>query len=130
MGSALRSVVNATVTFQVPTTGVRTDPDTGNVGPATKAVEMALFLKAAAVGQQIFPGVNVQDTVYEGYAVEPTAFDGAITDGTTGTLRFAGEVPVQCEVLELRLNYGNSGLIGGTLARVLGEKIRLVARKF
>jgi hypothetical protein len=130
MASALRSVVNATVTFQVPTTGVRTDPDTGNVGPATKAVEMELFLKAAAVGQQIFPGVNVQDTVYEGYAVEPMAFDAAITDGTTGTLRFAGEVPVECEVLELRLNYGNSGLIGGTLARVLGEKIRLVARKF
>jgi len=33
-------------------------------------------------------------------------------------------------VLELRMNYGSSGLIGSILASTLGQKVRLVVRKF
>lgn len=130
MASALSSLANAEVTFRIADTGVYTDPATGNVLPATKEVALSLFLKADTVGSRIFPGVDVLDTIYEGYAVSPSAFDPAVVVGTQGTLTFAGEAPAECEVLELRLNYGNSGLIGSLLSNTLGEKVRLVARKF
>lgn len=130
MASALSSVANATVTFQVAAAGVKTDPVTGNVVPATKDVTVSLFLKAETVGNRLFPGVDVLDTIYEGYAVSPTAFDAGVVVGTTGTLTFAGEAPAECEVLELRVPYGKTGLIGEILNNTLGQKVRLVARKF
>lgn len=98
--------------------------------PVVKDVEMSLFLKAEDSGPRVFPGVDSQETVYSGYAVAPQEFEAAVTTGTTGVLTFAGEAAAPCEVLELRLPYGNSGLIGGTLTRVLGEKVRLVARRY
>jgi hypothetical protein len=130
MASALSSLQNATATFDVPGDGVRTDPATGNVVAATRQVTVDLFLKAVTLGNRLLPGVEVLDTIYEGYAVNPMAFDANIVVGTTGTVNFSGETLANCEVLELRFNYGNSGLIGSTLARVLGESIRLVSRKF
>lgn len=130
MASALSALANATVTFQVASAGVYTDPATGNVLPATKDVTVSLFLKGDSTGSRIFPGVDVLDTVYEGYAVNPTGFDPAVVVGTTGTLNFAGEAATSCEVLELRLNYGKTGLIGEILNTTLGEKIRLVSRRF
>jgi hypothetical protein len=130
MASALSSVMNATVTFQVAKTGTYTDPATGNVLPATRDVTVKLFLKAQSMGVRLFPGVDVTDTVYEGYAVDPVAFDAGVVIGTTGTLTFAAEAPAACEVLELRMNYGSSGLIGSILASTLGQKVRLVVRKF
>ena len=130
MASALSAVANATVVFEVGTAGVKTDPATGNVVPATKQVTVSLFLKAETVGNRLFPGVDVLDTVYEGYAVSPTAFDPGVVVGTTGTLNFAGEAPAECEVLELRMSYGKTGLLGSILNSTLGEKIRLVSRRF
>lgn len=130
MASALSALANATVTFQVASPGVYTDPATGNVLPATQDVTVSLFLKADSMGSRVFPGVDVLDTVYEGYAVNPTAFDSGVVVGTSGTLTFAAEAPAQCEVLELRLPYGSSGVIGSILSNTLGQKIRLVARKF
>jgi len=130
MASALSALANASVTFQVATTGVFTDPATGNVLPATEDVTVSLFLKGESTGSRIFPGVDVLDTVYEGYAVSPTAFDSAVVVGTTGTLSFAGEPDTTCEVLELRFNYGKTGLLGQILNTTLGEKIRLVSRRF
>lgn len=130
MASALSSVVNATATFQVAKVGTYTDPATGNVLPATRDVTVRLFLKAESMGERLFPGVDVVDTVYEGYAVDPQAFDAAVVVGTTGVLTFASEAPAPCEVMELRMNYGANGLIGATLARTLGQKVRLVVRKF
>jgi hypothetical protein len=130
MASALLAVANATVVFEVPAAGVKTDPATGNVVSATKQVSATLFLKADSVGNRLFPGVDVLDTVYEGYAVAPTAFDPGVVVGTSGTLTFAGEAPARCEVLELRLPYGKTGLLGEVLNSSLGQKIRLVSRKF
>jgi hypothetical protein len=130
MASALSSVKNATAVFEVPISGVRTDPETGNVTAATRKVTMELFLKAATIGTRTMPGVDVLETVYEGYAVSPMAFEAGIVVGVKGVLSFAQEDPSECEVVELRFSYGNSGLIGGTLARVLGESVRLVSRKF
>ena len=130
MASALSALANATVTFQVASPGVYTDPATGNVLPATQDVTVSLFLKAESSGTRVFPGVDVLDTIYEGYAVNPTAFNSGVVVGTTGTLQFAGEGAVPCEVLELRFNYGKTGLLGEILNTTLGEKIRLVSRRF
>jgi len=129
MASALSALANASVTFQVATTGVFTDPATGNVLPATEDVTVSLFLKATTVSENIYPGVDQVSTVYEGYAVNPTAFDPGVTVRSTGTLTFAGEVPVPCAVLSLRTPYGKTGLIGNVLNQTLGESIRLIARK-
>jgi hypothetical protein len=128
MASALAALANATATFQVAGTGTVTDPDTGNVMAAGASVVVSLFLKAEKVGYTALPGVDVVDTVYAGYAISPMALDPGIVIGTTGTLTFAGEEPVACEVVEVRLPYGAEGLIGGTLAGVLGQSVRLVAR--
>lgn len=130
MASALSALANATVTFQVAATGVYTDPVTGNVLPATSDVTISLFLKGESTGARIFPGVDVLDTVYEGYAVNPSSFDPAVVVGTTGTLTFAGEAARECEVLELRTSYGKTGLMGEILNGTLGEKVKLVARRF
>jgi len=130
MASALVALANATATFKVATTGIYTDPATGNVLPATKDVTVSMFLKADSTSQRIFPGVDVEDVVYEGYAVSPTAFDADIAVGTAGTLNFAGEGAVQCEVTALRYRYGKTGLLGEVLNTTLGESVRLITRKF
>jgi hypothetical protein len=128
MASALSALANATATFQVAGTGVITDPATGNVSAATSTVTVSLFLKADKVSATVLPGVDVVDTLYEGYAVDPVAFDGGIVVGTEGTLTFGTAEPVECEVLALRLPYGDTGLLGGTLNAVLGERVQLIAR--
>lgn len=128
MASALNALANATVTLKVPTSGVFTDPDTGNVVAATANVTLSLFLKAERVDSSPLPGVDVTETLYEGYAVSPTAIDTRVVVGTEGTLSFGGQDPVDCEVVSLRLPYGNTGLLGSTLSSVLGEKIQLLAR--
>jgi hypothetical protein len=130
MASALSALANATAVFEVPAAGVRTDPATGNVVTATSSFSVTLFLKAETVGERVFPGVDVLDTIYEGYAVSPMAFDAGVVVGTSGTLTFAGEAPAECEVLELRMNYGKTGLLGEVLNGTLGQKVRLRARKF
>ena len=128
MTSAIGALANASATLDVAGTGVVTDPDTGNVTPAGASVTVALFLKAETVETLRYPGVDQLDTLYEGYAVDPTALDTRIQVGTQGTLTFAGEEAVRCEVKALRLPYGNTGLLGETLSTVLGEKIQLISR--
>lgn len=128
MASALSALANATATFSVAGVGVVTDPETGNVAPAQATVTVGLFLRAETVEIMRYPGVDQLDTLYEGYAVDPMALDPRIQVGTQGTLTFAGEGPVSCEVKAPRLPYGNSGLLGATLAAVLGEKIQLTSR--
>jgi hypothetical protein len=128
MASALAALANATATFQVAGTGTVTDPDTGNVMAAGASVVVSLFLKAEKVAYTAMPGVDVVVTVYSGYAVQPMALDPRVVVGTEGVLTFAGDEAVPCEVTELRMPYGSEGLIGGTLATVLGQGVRLVAR--
>jgi hypothetical protein len=128
MASALAALANASATFQVAGSGVITDPATGNVRAATSQVTVSLFLKAEKVSATALPGVDVVDTLYEGYAVDPVAFDSGIVVGTEGVLTFGTEDPVECEVTALRLPYGNAGLLGSTLNAVLGERVQLRAR--
>lgn len=128
MASALSALANATATFVVPTTGVMTDPDTGNVRAATASITVSLFLKAEKISSTPLPGVDVVDTLYEGYAVDPVAFDSRIVVGTEGTIAFAGDTAEECEVMGLRLPYGKTGLLGQTLGAVMGERIQLLAR--
>lgn len=126
MASALSALANATAVFHVAGTGVVTDPETGNVSPAGATVTASLFLKAERVEVLRYPGVDTAETLYEGYAID--ALDSRIVVGTTGTLTFAGEEAVDCEVKAVRLPYGNTGLLGSTLNSVLGEKLQLVSR--
>lgn len=126
MTSALAALANATVTFQVAGTGVVTDPDTGNVAPAAASVTVELFLRAERIETIAYPGVDQASTVYDGYALAP--LDSRIVIGSQGTLTFAGEEPMPCEVKALRLSYGGTGLLGQTLSDVLGERIQLISR--
>lgn len=128
MASALSALANATATLEVAATGVLTDPDTGNVTAVTGTTTLSLFLRAEKVGYSPYPGVEVVDTVYEGYAVNPQVVPAGVMVGSVGTLAFAGEETVDCEVLELRMAYGGTGILGATLQAALGDRIRLVAR--
>lgn len=127
MASALAALANATATFQVAATGVTTDAATGNVVPNAASVTASLFLKGESQETRAFPGVDVIETLYEGY-VTSGALDSRVIVGTQGTIAFAGGASVPCEVSSCRLPYGSTGLIGGTLTTVLGAKIVLLAK--
>lgn len=127
MASALNALSNAQATFNVAATGVVTDPLTGNVTPAVEAVQVALFLKGGRQAGVGLPGVEIVETLFEGYAL--AALDARITEGTTGTLTFAGEGALSVEVVSLRLPYGKTGLLGATLNAALGEAVVLRTRE-
>jgi hypothetical protein len=125
--SALVALENSVLTFVVPAPGTDVDPETGNVVANTETIQCAAYLKAESVAETTFPGVNVMSTLYEGY-VTSGALDSRVVVGTEGELEFAGEPVVGCEVLEARLPYGTTGLLGSVLTGVVGTKIRLVSR--
>lgn len=125
MTSALAAIANATASFAVPTVGTITDPDTGNIVPATENVSVNLYLRQGNTNGSNLPGVDAEVEVYEGYAVSPQALDARIKPGITGTLNFAGQGSIACEVLNARFPYGSTGLIGSTTQLVIGDKIRL-----
>jgi hypothetical protein len=125
MTSALAGLANATATFNVATVGTTTDPDTGNVLPATEALTVSLYLRQGGSSSANLPGVDAGTEVLEGYAVSPQALDARIKPGTTGTLNFAGQGSADCEVISSRFPYGSTGTIGSTLQQVLGDKIRI-----
>lgn len=125
MASALAALANATATFQVAGTGVMTDPETGNVVPVPSSVAVSLFLKADPREARQFPGVNVIETVYSGYAVNPANLDAKIRTGTQGTVTFSNGDAVDCEVVSVRAPYGNQGIIGEVLCSALGDSIVL-----
>lgn len=127
MTSALTSLQNAVLTFEVPADGTTIDADTGNVRANTETVTAGAFLKGESVAEATYPGVNVITVLYEGY-VTSGALDGRVTVGTTGTVVFAGQAAQDVEVLEARLPYGEVGLLGSVLSQVLGVKLRLASR--
>lgn len=127
MASALAALENAVITFVVPASGTTVDAGTGNVIANTETVQVDAFLKGESVAETTFPGVNVITVLYEGY-VTSGALDSRVKVGTSGTIEFAGQAAADCEVLEVRLPYGESGLIGGILKDVLGVKLRLASR--
>lgn len=129
MATALAALANATAAFVVPGAGVISDPDTGNVVPVQQTLNVALFLKVAAVETSPYPGVDTGATVYEGYVVDPGLLDAAVVKGTLGTLVFAGQREVQCRVLEARMPYGSLGVLGATLAKTLGDRIKLITKE-
>lgn len=127
MASALAALENAVITFTVPASGTSVDAGTGNVVANTETIQVDAFLKGESVAETTFPGVNVITVLYEGY-VTSGALDSRVKVGTSGTIEFAGQAAADCEVLEVRLPYGESGLIGGILKDVLGVKLRLASR--
>ena len=127
MATALNALANATATFQVAAVGVVTDPTTGNVLPASESVTVSLFLKSDRISGTSFPGVEIQETVFDGYVLE--SLDSRVVVGTTGTIDFAGEGVLGCEVTGVRLPYGKTGLIGSTLNAALGERNQLTSRE-
>jgi hypothetical protein len=127
MASALVALENATLVFTVPASGTTTDADTGNVLANTETVTVSAFLKGESVAETTFPGVNVITVLYEGYVTSGT-LDGRVKVGTAGTVAFAGQDATECEVLEVRLPYGESGLLGSILSDALGVKVRLASR--
>lgn len=127
MASALAALENATITFTVPASGTSVDAGTGNVLANTETIQVSAYLKGESVAETTFPGVNVITVLFEGY-ITSGALDSRVTVGTTGTIQFAGQGAVECEVLEVRLPYGETGLLGGILKDVLGVRIRLASR--
>ena len=127
MASALVGLENATVTFTVPAAGTTVDAETGNVVANTTTVQVGAFLKGESVAETTYPGVNVITTLFEGYVTTGTLTSG-VQVGTSGTIEFAGQDAQDCEVLEVRLPYGETGLIGSVLTDALGVKIRLASR--
>ena len=128
MASALSSVQNAVVTFEVAGVGIVTDPATGNVSPSIKTLAYDAFLKAVSVDPQVYPGINVDATIFEGYVIKPLELDDRIGVGTQGSLTFGTALPVQFEVVRARLGYGNTGALGERLSSILGTRITLWAR--
>jgi hypothetical protein len=126
MTSALAGLANATAVFNLPTVGTFTDPDTGNITPATETVSVTLYLRQGGSNGSGLPGIDADVETFEGYAVSPQALDARIKPGITGTLNFASQGSVACEVISSRFPYGSTGTIGSTLQQVLGDKIRLV----
>lgn len=127
MTSALVGLENATVTFTVPAAGTTVDAETGNVVANTTTVQVGAFLKGESVAETTYPGVNIITTLFEGYVTTGT-LDAGVKVGTSGTIDFAGQDTQDCEVLEVRLPYGETGLIGSVLNSALGTKIRLASR--
>ena len=125
MSSALLALANSTATFNVVDVGTVEDPDTGNIIPATEQVTVALYLREGGRSGSGFPGADTDRLTYEGYAVDPQALDARIQAGVTGSLVFSGKPPARCEVLQERYPYGSTGLIGGIVQSVIGDKIRL-----
>ena len=130
MASALAGLKNATAVLTVATTGTVVDATTGNVLPATTTVQVEMFLKAKAdgpVGYLQYPGVDVEQLVYDGYVTG--ALDSRVQVGTEGTLTFAAETAMACVISELRLPYGSTGTIGSILTEVLGPKVQVLAKR-
>jgi hypothetical protein len=125
--SALQALENAVLVLTVPAAGTAVDAETGNVVANTETIQVEAYLKGESVAESTYPGVNVISTLFEGY-VTSGALDGRVKVGTAGTLAFAGQDPVECEVLEARLPYGSTGLLGEVLTEALGSKVRLVSR--
>ena len=125
MTSALSALANATAILNLPTIGTMTDPTTGNVVPATESVTVALYLRQGSTNGSNLPGVDADVEVFEGYAVSPQALDARIKPGITGTINFASQGSVPCEVINTRFPYGSTGLVGSTIQQVLGDRIRL-----
>lgn len=128
MGSAFVGLKNATAVFVVPGTGVVTDPATGNVMPVQVQVAVDLWLKANRVTMAGYPGVEIVDTLYDGYCVDPAELDQRVGVGTKGTLEFGGEDGVECEVTAVRVPYGKTGVLGEVLEAALGTPVQLIAR--
>lgn len=124
MASALTALINATATFALPTAGTTTDAY-GNVVPLTENVTVSLFLRQSPTTEQTFPGVDVSQDIFDGYAVNPQALDARIKPGVQGTVTFSSGTATTCEVLASRYPHGTAGLIGSTVQAVLGDKIRL-----
>lgn len=129
MTSALFALANATAYFTVAGQGLITDPDTGNVSPTQEALEYRLFLKAVDVDPTLFPGVDFNGTVFDGYIVDPTDLDPRVGVGTQGTLSFGTASQVAFQVLKARMGYGDQGTLGANLTSSLGTRIRLLAEE-
>ena len=126
MTSALAAVANATVTFDVATTGTVVDPATGNVLPRTEPVVVSCYLRQGSPAVTDLAGINISGDTFTGYAIAPQALDARIIPGTHGTIVFSGQAAAPCVVQEARGAYGSSGLIGSTLQSVLGDGLLLI----
>lgn len=126
MTSALAALANATASFSLPTTGTVTDPATGNVTPVVESLQVTLYLRQGSINETDLPGVDAAAVAFEGYAISPQALDARIKRGVIGTVTFSSNDAQPCEVVDVAFPFGKTGLIGGTLQQVLGDRIRLV----
>lgn len=125
VASALSTLKNAVVAFEVPTDAVMEDPETGNIVPVNETITVDLFLRRGLVNDREMPGIDIEGDQFSGYCVSPTTLDNRVRPGTTGMLDFAGEPRKEITVQDARFMYGSTGLLGKTLMDVLGHQIRL-----
>ena len=141
MVSALVSLENSVVVFNVATDAVAEDPETGNIAPVTEQLTYRLFLRRGSSsspgrmqGSKLdvreLPGIDEEQAAYEGYCISPTRLDNRIRAGTTAVVTFSGEPPHECIVEDCRFTYGSTGLLGQTLRDVLGHKVRLFSSDY
>lgn len=128
MTSALQALANATATFTVPLAEGEnlTDDATGNVYAPTETITHTFYLRADTVETRQYPGVDLTETVYDGYSLD--GLDERVIAGTTGTLDFGGAGDVECEVSAVALPYGATGLLGQVLGAALGTKVQIVTK--
>jgi hypothetical protein len=126
MASALLSLQNAVVVFDVPTVGTIVDQRTGNILPRTERVTISLYLRQGSLTEADVPGVGNAADVFDGYAISPQALDPRIVPGVRGLLSFSADGPMLCELVKGREPYGTTGLIGSTLQQVIGDRVRIV----
>jgi len=116
---------NGSVRLFIPTDDVTTD-SRGNVIPLTQEEVYDLYLEKYRKNRTLqYPGVNSTSSLLVGYCVFGSRLDPRIRPGTKGLLTFSDFPEAPCVVLDTMFKYNSVGLIGETLANVLGDSILL-----
>ncbi len=129
MASPLADFANGGLTFALPSSGITTDPATGNVTANTADVSYRVFISetGASIGQN-FAGVDIRSSRFDGWLTDPTIFSDLVVEGMTGTLVIDSGSTYDVTLVAARGAYGRKG-IGETIEEVLGHQFILDATK-
>jgi hypothetical protein len=123
--SSLWLARNAVGKFTVPGT-VTIQDSKGNYRAVPEELDYAFYLVEELDNEEKnYPGVDRVSDKLIGYVVFPSKLDPRIKAGTKGTLTFGTQRETKFTVIDVKFNYGSTGLIGGTLQKVLGDSVYL-----
>jgi hypothetical protein len=123
--SSLWLARNAVGKFIVP--GVITIQDSkGNYRVLPEELDYTFYLVEELDNQEKnYPGVDRISDRLIGYVVFPSRLDPRVKTGTKGFLSFGTQRELKFSVIDTKFNHGSTGLIGGTLQKILGDSIYL-----